>query len=98
MIVSPKFTAYYNTLSDEDKLESMRVINMLCEEHEKMMADKHAKLLAIGTIANDLLFKALTGTGNSEEISEKMKSLKEEAERTAKYMTIERYIEIHFGL
>jgi hypothetical protein len=97
MIVSEKFNDYYEKLTTEDKIEAMKIVNTLCEEHERIMNIKHEKLLVIGTAANDLLFKALTG-GNTDEISKKMRELKEEAEKLSKYMPIERYIEINFGL
>lgn len=97
MMVSEKFEAYYKTLSYDDKIEAMRVIHMLCEEHEKMMSRKQQQLITMGTLANKLLFAALTG-GNHKEIEEQMKKLREEVEKTSKYMPIERYIELHFGL
>lgn len=97
MMVSEKFNTFYESLNYEDKIKTMEIVNMLCKEHEEMMNRKQEKLITIGTIANKLLFQALT-SGNTKQISEQMSRLKEEAEATSKFMPIERYIEIHFGL
>ena len=97
MFISEKFEAYYETLSYEDKIEAMRVVNMLCDEHSRMMDEKHKKLLMIGEISTKLLFESLSGN-NTKEITKQMRQLKEETEKTAKFMPIERYIEINFGL
>lgn len=100
MIVSEKFTSYYESLNGDDKLKALKVVCELCDEHAELMDKKQIKLQNLLLQSNILTARALKAATISElnEIQISMDKIKKSIEEESKYLTVERYIEIHFGL
>lgn len=100
MFVSEKFTSYYNKLTTEEKLTASKIICELCDEHADLMDRKKVRLQNLLMQSNALVVKAMKSKSMTEleEINTSMVEIKKAIEKESKYLTIERYIEIHFGL
>lgn len=100
MLISEKFDEYYNKLTAEEKITTMKIVCELCDEHAELMDKKQVKLQNLLLQSNILTSRALKATSmvELESINASMKKIKEAIEKESSYLTIERYIEIHFGL
>lgn len=101
MIISEKFTNYYNELTTEEKITTMKIVCELCDEHAELMDKKQIKLQNLLLQSNLLVMKAMKAKSHKEleKIQNSMTEIKNAVEEEKKYiMPIERYIELHFGL
>ena len=100
MIVSEKFDNYYEKLTTEEKLTASKIICELCDEHADLMDRKKVRLQNLLMQSNILVAKSLKAKtiDEFEKINTSMAEIKKAIEKESSYLTIERYIEIHFGL
>jgi UDP-N-acetylglucosamine transferase subunit ALG13 len=100
MIISEKFTKYYDKLTTEEKITTMKIVCELCDEHAELMDKKQVTLQNLLLQSNILVAKSLKAKtiDEFEKINASMAEIKKAIEKESSYLTIERYIEIHFGL
>ncbi len=89
MYISEKFDKYYSGLSDQDKIEALKAVSILCDDHERYMQRKETEMLE--------LLKQSIAAATALDL-EKLTELKAAIEKKKNIITIERFIEIHFGL
>ena len=89
MYISEKFDKYYAGLSDEDKIEALKSVSILCDDHERYMRRKEKEML-------ELLNQSIVAASSLD--LEKLTEFKAAVEKKKNIITIERFIEIHFGL
>lgn len=90
MYISEKFDTYYNNLSNEDKIVASRAVLTLCDDHEKYMNSKKKQM-------QELLLQASVAAAALD--LEKLKAIKDAVEKIKNnIISIDRYIEINFGL
>ena len=89
MYISKKFDQYYASLSKEDKLKASKAILVLCDDHEKYMANKEKEM-------QELLMQAVEAAAALD--LERLAKIYAEVEQKKHVISIDRFIEIHFGL
>lgn len=89
MYVSKKFSTFYESLSRDEKIDANTAIIALCDDHERYMQRKEREM-------KHLLEQALEAAAELD--IEKLAAIAAEVERKKHVLTIEEFIEIHFGL
>ena len=89
MSVSEKFDEYFNSLSKNEQIDAANAVIVLCDDHEKYMERKEKEM-------KRLLQQALEAAANLD--LERLAQISAEVEKRKRVLSIEEFIEIHFGL
>lgn len=89
MYISEKFDKFYAGLSKEDQIEAAKAVCVLCDDHEKYMANKETEM-------QQLLQQAIAAAAALD--LEQLTKISAELEKKKDIISIDRFIEISFGL